>query len=200
MISKRIAAGLAMMAAVLPGEVSAQAKPDPSDGSLQAEWVRQDNQFVCTTTPTRRLSPDEIATLLGRACLRMGPLAVGDEAKLIEPLLGKPVRTLAQPNDATALVFYLDQPGRLPYLAATVRQGRIVALQVSGPGGAERFSFNQIGLGATTDTLLQRFGRPLQSGPSGLKDTELWSYRPWTFSFEVNGGRVTSIRIAADGF
>jgi len=192
-----------MALTVLPSELCAQAG-DPQAGragaGLEAEWVRRDNNFVCTTKSTPKLSPDEILGQLTRACLRMGPLAVGDETKLIEPMLGKPARTLARPNDTTALVFFLGQPGRLPYLVVTVQQDRIVALQVSGSEGAERFSFNQIGLGTTSDALLERFGRPLQSGPSGLKDTELWSYNPWTFSFEVTGGRVTSIRIAAKGF
>jgi hypothetical protein len=198
-----------MALTALPSELCAQAGDPPAGqagADLEAEWVRQGNNFVCRTKPTpttestSKLSRDEILAQIMRACLRMGPLAVGDETKLIEPMLGKPGRTLAQPNDATALVFFLGQPGRLPYLVVTVQQDRIVALQVSGSEGAERFSFNQIALGTTSDALLKRFGRPLQSGPSGLKDTELWSYNPWNFSFEVTGGRVTSIRIAAKGF
>jgi hypothetical protein len=194
-----------MVLTVLPMELCAQAG-DPRAGQagadLEAEWVRQGNNFTCRTkpTPATKLSRDEILAQITHACLRMGPLAVGDEAKLIEPMLGKPARTLARPNDTTALVFFLGQSGNLPYHVVTVQQDRIVALQISGSEGAERFSFNQIGLGTTSGALLERFGRPLQSGPSGSKDTELWSYNPWTFSFEVTGGRVTSIRIAAKGF
>ena len=209
MIWRRGVSGLtvAMVLSVLPSALCAQAGDPPAGAGLEAEWVRQGNYFSCRTKPRPKPSPDEmklsreeIVRQIERACLRLGPFAVGDEAKLIEPILGKPARTLARPNDATALVFFLGQPGELPYLVVTVKQDRIVVLQVSGSAGAERFSFNQIGLGTTSEAVIERFGRPLQSGPSGLKDTEFWSYNPWTFSFEVSGGRVTSIRIVADKF
>src|SRR5262245_66524783 len=104
MISRRRVSGLtvAMALTALPSELCAQAG-DPQAGrtsaGLEAEWVRRGNNFVCTTKSTPKLSPDEIMGQLTRACLRMGPLAVGDETKLIEPMLGKPGRTLAQPND-----------------------------------------------------------------------------------------------------
>jgi hypothetical protein len=67
---------------------------------------------------------------------------------------------------------------------------------VTGPLAAKGVSFSHVDLGATIDTLVQYFGQPNHLEPSGEKDTDLWAYRPWPFSFEVKGGRVTSIRIA----
>jgi hypothetical protein len=40
------------------------------------------------------------------------------------------------------------------------------------------------------------FGAAIQTKPSGEKDTDLWSHRPWPFSLEVKSGLVTSVRIA----
>jgi hypothetical protein len=43
---------------------------------------------------------------------------------------------------------------------------------------------------------MAQFGGPFHVGPSGLEKTELWTYHPWPFSFEVQADRVTSIRIS----
>ncbi|MET4231366.1 hypothetical protein ABIA85_004647 [Bradyrhizobium sp. LA6.10] len=43
---------------------------------------------------------------------------------------------------------------------------------------------------------MAQFGGPFHVGPSGLEKTELWTYEPWPFSFEVRQDRVTSIRIS----
>jgi hypothetical protein len=43
--------------------------------------------------------------------------------------------------------------------------------------------------------LMQFFGQPNHIEPSGEKGTELWTYNPWPFSFEVRDGHVSSIRI-----
>jgi hypothetical protein len=75
-------------------------------------------------------------------------------------------------------------------------KNRVVALQVTGAVAAKRYSFNHIDLGSSTDTLVQYFGQPNHLEPSSEKDTDLWTYRSWPFSFEVKGGHVTSIRIA----
>lgn len=110
--------------------------------------------------------------------------------------LGAPYRTIAQPNEASALVYLLDQTERPPYFAATVRKDRIVALQVTGPASPKAYEFNHIKLGDDTTTLAQYFGAAYQVGPSGEAGTDLWSYPTWPFSFEVKDGHVTSIRIS----
>ena len=67
---------------------------------------------------------------------------------------------------------------------------------MTGPAAAKGYSFDHVELGMTTAELLQYFGQPYHLEPSSEKDTDLWTYNPWPFSFEVKGGRVTSIRIA----
>ena len=72
----------------------------------------------------------------------------------------------------------------------------MIALQVSGPAPAPGYSFNHINLGDSTEKLMAQSGGPFHVGPSGLEKTELWTYHPWPFSFEVRADRVTSIRIS----
>jgi hypothetical protein len=163
---------------------------------LQGEWRRAGAGFACAVGPTNRLAPGEIKPeILSQACLHMGRFMVGDDAQMLSTTLGKPHKTLAQPKGATAWVYFLEAAGQYPYLVATVSKNRIVALQVTGPAAAKGYTYNHIDLGAPTDILVQYFGQPNHLEPSEEKDTELWAYRPWPFSFEVRGGHVTSIRI-----
>ena len=46
-----------------------------------------------------------------------------------------------------------------------------------------------------TCSVLAVFGTPYRTEPSEEKDTKLWTYGVWPFSFEIKDGRVTSIRI-----
>jgi hypothetical protein len=57
-------------------------------------------------------------------------------------------------------------------------------------------AFNRVKLGDGTQVLVSIFGAAIQTKPSGEKDTDLWDYPPWPFSFEVKDGLVTSIRIS----
>jgi hypothetical protein len=165
---------------------------------LRGEWRRAGAGFACAVKAPEKLEPNSaLPEILARACSFLGPLALGDDAQAVTKALGAPHRSLPQPNGATASIYFLEQVGQYPYFVATVSKNRIVVLQVTGPVAAKGFSFNHVDLGATTDTLVQYFGQPNHLGPSGEKDTDLWTYNPWPFSFEVKGGHVTSIRIAS---
>jgi hypothetical protein len=69
--------------------------------------------------------------------------------------------------------YLLNGPGRHPYLVATVIGDRIIALQVTGSATSKGFSFNHVDIGASTETLIQYFGRPKSLQPSSEKDTDL---------------------------
>ena len=185
-----------------------RAPKQPATGSsaaaanLRGEWLRNGPGFACKVTPPQgKLPPEAInPETLANACLRMGPLGIGGDAKSVASVLGPPHRTLPQPNDATALIYFLEAAERLPYFAATVQKDKIVVLQVSGAATAKDYTFNHIKLGDGTDTLVKHFGPAKQVKPSGLKNTDLWDYPPWPFSFEVTNGRVTSVRINAPAY
>jgi hypothetical protein len=163
---------------------------------LRGEWLRAGEGFGCKVGAVAKLPPELLKPdILARACLHMGPFVIGDDAQALTKALGAPHRTRPQPNGAVASIYFLEKAGQFPYLVATVSNNRIVALQVTGPIAAKGYSFNHVDLGATTDTLMQVFGRPSHLEPSSEKDTDLWTYGPWPFSFEIKGDHVTSIRI-----
>jgi hypothetical protein len=178
------------------GDAAKQAPLDPALRDLRGEWHRAGAGFACRVGPAPKLPPEAIKPeILTRACLHMGPLVVGDEVKTLSAIAPAPHRTLPQQNGATALLYFLDGPDRYPYLVATVQGDRIVALQITGTAPAKGYAFNHIDLGAGTDALIQHFGSPTRLAPSGAKDTDLWVYGPWPFTFEVKDGHVVSIRI-----
>jgi hypothetical protein len=166
--------------------------PDPE---LRGQWLRAGQTFACKVEAGKRITPPD-PDILSFACQRMGALGVGISEASLKAVLGEPHRKLPQPNNATAYVYFLGKPSELPYLAVTVKANRIVALQISGPVPVAAYSFNQINLGDATAKLLAQLGSPFHVGPSGLEKTDLWSYGPWPFSFEVREDRVTSIRIS----
>ena len=171
---------------------SSNAAPEQRRG----EWKRNGPGFTCIVTYQRNPPPETIdADTLANACLQMGPFGIGNEAKTVAAALGPPHRTLPQPNDATAHLYFLEGAERFPYLIATMHKDRIVALQISGSATSKDYTFNHIKLGDDTTTLVKHFGQANKIRPSGLADTDLWAYAPWPFSFEVKSGRVTSVRI-----
>jgi hypothetical protein len=166
--------------------------PDPE---LRGQWLRAGQGFACKVEAGKRVTPPD-PDLLSFACQRMGALGVGISEASLKAVLGEPHRKLPPANDATNHVYFLGKPDQFPYLAATLKANRVIALQISGPAPVAGYSFNQLNLGDSTEKLLARFGSPFHVGPSGLEKTELWNYRPWPFSFEVREDRVTSIRIS----
>lgn len=166
--------------------------PDPE---LRGQWLRVGQTFACKVEAGKRVAaPDP--DILSFACQRMGALGVGISEASLKAVLGEPHRKLPPANNATNYVYFLGKADQFPYLAATVRANRVDALQISGPAPVAAFSFNQINLGDGTEKLLAQLGSPFHVGPSGLEKTELWTYGPWPFSFEVRENRVTSIRIS----
>jgi hypothetical protein len=163
---------------------------------LRGEWRHNGPGFACRVATGS--VPEKVlrAEVLSRACQHIGPFVIGQQAQAHGAALGEPHRKHAGAPGQTQIVYFLEQRDHYPYLVATISKERIVALQVTGTSAAQGYSFNHVELGATTDTLGSYFGQPNHVEPSELKDTELWAYRPWPFTFEVNGGHVTSIRIS----
>jgi hypothetical protein len=161
----------------------------------RGEWRRVGATFVCKADapkgpPSSAVTPEDML----KACMRMGPFVIGGDARTLAAL-GTPHRAVPQAKGAKALAWFLGEPNRQPYFVATVLNERIVVLQMTGPATAKAYSFNNVNLGDSTQTLTQRFGVPFRVVKSELPGTDMWSYPPWPFSFEVKAGRVTSVRI-----
>jgi hypothetical protein len=195
LLVNEFSAGDAAPAADAPASAPRQGK-ETADGPLRGEWRRAgETSFACVVAAPKSLdAPDPDA--LARACLRIGPVGIGDSETLLKATLGEPSRRLEQPGNASAYVYFLGKPDQFPYLVATVRSGRIIALQTTGPAAAKGTRFNRVDLGDGADKLKAEFGPAYKIGASELPGTDLWSYGVWPFSFEVKDGCVTSIRIS----
>jgi hypothetical protein len=199
----RLLAGFALALFVLglSASVNGQgAPPRPQQGKapdpeLRGQWLREGQTFVCKVEAGKRVGAPDV-DLLSFACQRMGALGVGISEASLKAALGEPHRKLPPANNATNYVYFLGKADQFPYLAATVKANRVIALQISGPAPLAAYSFNQVNLGDSTSKLMAQFGGPFHVGPSGLEKTELWTYHPWPFSFEVREDRITSIRIS----
>ena len=170
------------------------------DHGHRGEYERAGPSFTCKVKTKERIPPERLPELLGQSCLHMGALAIGSEVALLERTLGEPNRIVFGEKGAMHHVYFFGDPKENSYLIASAWRERIVVLQLTGPGTNDRFSFNRIALGAGSDVLLKHFGTPTNVRPSSQKDTELWTYGPFSFSFEVKAERVTSIRIADPQF
>lgn len=160
----------------------------------QGEWRRVGATFTCNVAAPKNLPPSAVTPeAIAKACLHMGPLVIGGDARTLAGL-GAPHRTVPQPKGAKALAWFMGEPNRQPYFIATVLNERIVALQVTGTA-AKDYTFNHVNLGDSTQTLTKYFGAPFRVAKSELPGTDIWSYPPWPFSFEVTAGRITSMRI-----
>jgi hypothetical protein len=193
---QRCVAAMLLVAALGGVTVRAQTREPASIAELRGEWERAGAGFGCKVAIPEKLRVVAIEAVLSRACQHMGPLVVGDGVKAVTAALGKPSRKLPQPKGQIAWVYFLAQQDSYPYLIVTLREDKVVALQLTGRSAAKGYGFNHIDLGMPAETLLQQFGQPGHIESSEEQGSELWSYRPWPFSFEVNGGRISSIRIA----
>ncbi|WP_229184320.1 hypothetical protein [Bradyrhizobium oropedii] len=181
-----------LMSSPMPALAQGVKAPSP-DPELRGEWRRAGPGFACEVVTGNKQQPDPDQLII--ACQRLGALSVGVPESALIASFGEPQRKLDQPDNAVGYVYFLGKPQQYPYVVGTVKAGRVIALQASGEAPVAAASFNQVNLGDSTDKLRARFGIAFHVGPSGLANTDLWSYGQWPFSFEVRNERVTSIRI-----
>jgi hypothetical protein len=179
--------------------------PAPIDPGFRGHFERAGAGFGCVIPPQPGVTGARVAEAGDLPCLFVGPLSLGGEAAMPARLLGSPNQSLAGPNGAEAQVFFFRRAADSPYLVASIWHGRIVALQLTGPIATveqvpAEFSFNRLRLGATTDTVRAVLGPAKHVVPVPTIEAELWSYSPWTFSFEMTEQRVSSIRICHPPF
>jgi hypothetical protein len=177
-----------------------QARPDLVDPVHRGYYKRSGPGFACVIGPSEKLSPEQIKALSEHTCMRIGPLVVGMDAAALTSALGEPARQIQGPKDTMVRAYFFGKTNDDPYLLASIWKDRLVAIQVTGRLPADKYVFNGITLGATAESVTKQLGKPMAVGPSSLPNTDVWSYQPWTFSIEMSGGRVTSIRVADPQF
>ena len=195
----------ALLALVLAPGVAVAADDDSwADVGIRGEFRRTGNEFDCRLILSERFSPgDYVNITTDQPCLFFGPvdaaIAIGSLAKPLLTSLGPPIATQPDAGGSTSHFFRFGEGKDPPFFVVSVMQERIAALQVSGPAnttGLDNLSFAGIHIGSSEEQLLKRFGAPLRKPKGGLPNSEMWSYLPWPFSFEVADGKVISVRIS----
>jgi hypothetical protein len=132
-------------------------------------------------------------------CLRIGILFAGMARSDAEALLGKPVESMPSgARQAFAYSLQTDNTGLMVTYAVLTYQddGRADSIQLTGQPWKGGWQFCGLTLGSSEAAATARLGSPLQTEKTDQPNTLQWNYSPWTFSFEVSAGAVTSIRIA----
>jgi len=130
------------------------------------------------------------------ACLHIGLISIGDEYAVIEGKYGSPKRTISQSGGREVKVYELrSKTNETTYLAITVKDNLINAIQVAGAKPDESFSFSSISIGDSPRRLIELLGKPSRSKLVEETGATLWSYEPFPFSFEIVEGEIYSIKI-----
>ncbi len=186
-------------------QLTLAAETDPwADTGIRGQFRRAGDTFSCGLTLSKRFGAgDYLSVTTDQPCLFFGPpdaaIAVGSLAKPLLASLGPPVAIQPDAGGSRSHFFRFGDGDNPPFFVVSVVDERIAALQVSGPAdttGLDNLSFSGIGLGSTAEQVRKRFGAPLRTTTGSTPESEMWSYAPWPFSFEIAGGKVTSVRIS----
>jgi hypothetical protein len=177
-----------------------------TDLGYRGEFVRSGGGFACKVGVEQNVRPEDVKRLSDQPCLFFGTLpkaaiaAIGMEAGPVLQAAGPASEMIPAAEGVAHHVYYLGSEQWPAVFIISVWKDRIGALQASGAAPLPGKIFNGIELGMPVEEVRKRFGEPFSVTNTGLPDTELWSYQPWTFSFEVSLGRVVSIRMDDPAF
>ncbi len=177
-----------------------------TDRGYRGEFIRSGSAFARKVGAEQTVEPEDIQRqLTEQPCLFLGTLknsgiAIGMEAAPVLQAAGPETQMLDAAEGVRHYVYALGSEQFPAHFIISVWRGRVGALQISGFEPLPGMVFNGIALGAPAEQLRARFGEPFAVTDAGLPDTELWSYQPWTFSFEVSLGKVVSIRMDDPAF
>ena len=129
-------------------------------------------------------------------CLHIGAIRVDQTPAEVEAITGKASNVVEGQAGEEIRVYSLRGASEPPpYLAVGFLGGKVSSIQLSGKTTSEPYAFSSLSLGDTTEKVTQILGPP--TAKNSLKEVpgDLWSYRPFPISIEVEAGRVVSIKI-----
>ncbi len=128
-------------------------------------------------------------------CLRIGSVRIGQPAAEIRHHFGKPYDTLEHLG-ATVLVYPIGPDADpMPYWAISVRDGSVIAIQITGRSEPQGNAFSSLRLGDRVDKVRRVLGAPAATKAVEDIGATLWSYEPFPISIEIKDERVYSMKI-----
>jgi hypothetical protein len=132
------------------------------------------------------------------ACLRIGPLRIGDPYQPFRKRSPKPYREAALDDGVIASAHrILSTSDAHAYWVIGHRDDRIVSIQLTGNHSHPDLAFATIRLNDSEETVLARLGPRRHITPVPAIGGILWDYRPFPISIEFVHGKVYSIKVAA---
>jgi hypothetical protein len=132
------------------------------------------------------------------ACLRIGPIRIGDAYRPIRERMPKPFREVALEGGVIASAFRIVTTAEASaYWVIGHRDETIVSIQLTGNYSHPDLAFATIRLNDSEEKVLALLGP--RSHITEVREIGglLWSYRPLPISIELVHGRVYSIKVAA---
>ena len=131
------------------------------------------------------------------ACLRIGPMRVGDSYGPVRDRVPAPVKEVALDGGVIAAVHpIIIAPEARAYWIIGHRDGRIVSVQLTGNFPRPDLAFSTIQLGDSEEKVLAVLGPRASIREVREIGGLLWDYRPFPISIEFVNGQVYSIRVA----
>ena len=155
--------------------------------------------FSCSGSREQLQKYEPDGTSPDAACGQIGPLWLGMSRADVEKTLGSP--TTEKSLGSSILYVYSLQTDEAAHMITYAVIGydsrqRVGNIQLTGVPWSGAWTFADIKLGDPGKAVISRLGNPHQVAPSLQEGTLVWEYLPWTFSFEIRGSNVFSIRVS----
>jgi len=188
------ALGLLLASALLPSGVQAQ---DPGTDQLRkalADTPANTFRYVGNYLVCKQETPAQNYL----ACLRIGPLRIGDPYRAIRERNPKPFREVALDGGVIASAFRIVTSAEASaYWVIGHRDDTIVSIQLTGNYSHPDLAFATIQLNDSEEKVLALLGPRVHITVVREIGGLLWDYRPFPISIELVHGKVYSIRVAA---
>jgi hypothetical protein len=132
---------------------------------------------------------------IDRACLRLGPIALGMSHDEVEKTLGRPHLELHEPAPCTNAVYVLDRSSTraltgVSTLRVVYLDGRVAAVEAQGVGARAVYAFDRLRVGDGAGAVRRAFGPPHEVRG------QVWSYQPVLFLLDDGSQRVEAIAVS----
>jgi hypothetical protein len=172
--------------------------PDPQGERplVPYEFHRTANKGLgCVLPPEsggRAKKPKGVAFL---ACLKIGPVAIGDSMTQVEEVLDVPDRITTLDDSVEQRAYFVRQRVQpLPYFVVTYLNGAVVALQLVGPPTEMPLAFSSLSLGDPQQKVIDVLGRPARRCPNVTRGFDTWHWPPYPFAVDVADGKVVGLK------
>jgi hypothetical protein len=189
-----LASVIALGSMILPVHAESQSSQNGLPKLMREGWG-----FSCRLNKEQSADTQRLGLSADAACGQVGPLWLGMDRASAEKVLGPP--TTARNFGSSIFYVYSLQVDETKQMITNAviafdSKDRVSSIQITGVPWSGAWTFADIKLGDTGKAVVARLGEPHGISLSGATSTLVWDYLPWTFSFEIKGTIVSSIRVA----